>query len=160
MHQTFSSPPIAMLVKAINNDQLEGIPFMKAYLIRKYLPSSPATLKGRIKCPKAGIHSTYKEEAGRNRHAQKVQDKPIIIPEDEPASETHKVNNIFCYAAVADKQNGTMYLDATCTLPAMSLDGHQCYFIAYDYDSNYIFEIPMKDVTEDSIIEDFDQVFT
>ena len=40
MHQTFFifSPPIATLLKAINNGQLEGIPFMKPSLIRKHLP--------------------------------------------------------------------------------------------------------------------------
>ena len=41
----------------------------------------------------------------------------------------------------------------------MSLDDHQYYFIAYDYDTNYIFAIPIKNVTSDSIIEAFDQVF-
>ena len=42
----------------------------------------------------------------------------------------------------------------------MPLYGHQYYFIAYDYDTNYIFAIPVKDVTDGSIIEAFDQVFT
>eukprot|EP00956_Cyclotella_meneghiniana_P038360 scaffold152903_cov63-Cyclotella_meneghiniana.AAC.1 len=34
MHQAFFSPPAHTLIKAINNGQLEGIPFMKADLIR------------------------------------------------------------------------------------------------------------------------------
>ena len=130
MHQTFFSPPIATLIKAINNGQLEGIPFMKVDLICKHLPSSPITPKGRMERPRAGIRSTCKKKAGRKRHTKKLQDKPIIVPEDEPASETHKVNNIFYYAALSDKLNRTLYIDATGTLPEMSLDGHQYYFIA------------------------------
>jgi hypothetical protein len=43
MHQAFFNPPIHTLIKAMNNGQLEGIPFMKADLVRKYLAPSPAT---------------------------------------------------------------------------------------------------------------------
>ena len=44
----------------------------------------------------------------------------------------------------------------------MLLNGHryQYYFIAYDYDTTYIFAIPIKDAIDDSIIEVFNQVFT
>jgi hypothetical protein len=58
---------------------------------------------------------------------------PHIIPNDE------QTNNIFCFAALTDKQAGTIYTDATGALPTISLDGHPYYFITYDYNSNYIF---------------------
>ena len=41
-----------------------------------------------------------------------------IIPNDEP-----RTNNIFCYDALTDKQEGTLYTDATGAFPEMSLDG-------------------------------------
>ena len=37
---------------------------------------------------------------------------PVIIPNDEP-----QANNIFCYASLADKQQGTLYTDATGAFP-------------------------------------------
>ena len=77
-----------------------------------------------------------------------------------PTDETHEVNNIFCFAALADKQTGTLYTDVTGALPVRSLDGFQYYFVAYDYDTNYIFAIPIKDVTDETIIKAFDGVFT
>jgi hypothetical protein len=43
MHQAFLCPPNASLVKAINNEQLKGIPLMSADNVRKFLPKSPAT---------------------------------------------------------------------------------------------------------------------
>ena len=49
MHQSFSVPPIATLIYAIQNDQLEGIPFMKADLVQNYLLPLPAMYKGRTK---------------------------------------------------------------------------------------------------------------
>ena len=48
MHQTFFSQPKHSLIKAINNNQLKGIPFMQAELLRKYLARAPATPKGRM----------------------------------------------------------------------------------------------------------------
>ena len=113
-----------------------------------------------MKHPRAGISSTRKKEVGSESHERKSQDEPTIIPEEEPASETHKINIIFCYAALAEKQNGRLYTNATGVLPAMLIDGYQHYFIAYNYDTNYIFAITIEDVTENSIIGAFNQVLT
>jgi len=55
MHQSFFNIPIPTLLKAIDNEQLKGIPFMKADLVRKYLAKSPATSKGRMKRPRKGL---------------------------------------------------------------------------------------------------------
>ena len=54
-----------------------------------------------------------------------------------------------------------MYTDATGTLPlpTSSLDGDQYYFIAYVYDSNYIFAEPIKDVKDVTLVEAFQMVF-
>ena len=52
---------------------------------------------------------------------------PDIIPTDEP-----QTNNIFCYDALADKQEGKLYTDATGEFPEMSLDGRQYFSVAYD----------------------------
>ena len=42
----------------------------------------------------------------------------------------------------------------------MSLDGKQYYFFAYDYDTNYIFAIPIPDLKDATIINAFDSIFT
>ena len=57
------------------------------------------------------------------------------------------------------QEKGTFYTDNTGALPARSIDGHQYFFIAYDYDTNYIFAIPIKDVTDNSIMVAFESVF-
>ena len=52
MHQAFFSLPIQQIVDAAMNNRLEVIPFLsKPNLVRKYLPPSPATPKGRMKRP-------------------------------------------------------------------------------------------------------------
>ena len=137
------------------NNQLEGIPFLsKPNLIRKYLPPSPATPKGRMKRPRTGLRSTRKKVARKREVAAMRRAKK----ESEP-DEKNEANNMFCFAALADKQTGTMYTDQTGALPVRSRDGMQYFFIAYDYDTNYIFAKPISNLKDESIIAAFESVF-
>jgi len=52
-----------------------------------------------------------------------------------------------------------MYTDATGALLTISLDGHQYYFIAYDYNNSYIFAEPIKDIKDTTLVEAFQRVF-
>ena len=175
MHQSFLNAPIPTILTAIKNGHLDGIPLMKTELINKYLARSAVTSKGRMKRPRSGIRSTRKK--GPTKRPGVTEISPIeAINESRPheirTSEQHVsrilddyescegANNLFCYAALADTIKGTLYTDATGALPARSLDGNQYYFVAYDYDTNYIFAIPLKDLTNTSIIKGFDKVFS
>ena len=60
---------------------------------------------------------------------------------------------------MADKQTGIIYTDATGALPHVSLEGNQYYFVEYDYNTNAIFAIPMKDLKDNIIIAAFDVIF-
>ena len=42
----------------------------------------------------------------------------------------------------------------------MSLDGKQYFFVAYDYDTKYIFALPIANVQDKTIIKAFDKIFT
>eukprot|EP00804_Cyclotella_cryptica_P002616 CCRYP_010443-RA/>CCRYP_010443-RA protein AED:0.32 eAED:0.22 QI:0/-1/0/1/-1/1/1/0/664 len=162
VHQAFFSPPTHTLLKAINNGQLEGVPYMKSDLIRKYLAPSPATSKGRMKGLHMGIRST--------RPRGSKQPEPVHPLQEPSPTTTSTVNvipfdtiddsvcNVFCYAALADKQAGTMYTDATGALPAISLEGHQYYFVAYAYDPNYIFAKPLSNLKDETILTAFGEV--
>ena len=124
-----------------------------------------------MKKPKAGIRSTSKKlkSGGASKLGMETADSdsknetentptmptPVIIPNDEP-----QANNIFCYATLEDKQQGTLYTDATGALPEISPDGKQYFFVAYDYDTNYIFALPIANVQDKTIIESFDKIFT
>ena len=114
MHQCFFNAPIPTLIKAIQNKQLTGFPCMTVKNIKRYLAPSPATPKGRMKRPRTGIRSTttqqqreevQKEEENENKDAAAVnndrQARHMIPAEQEG-------NNVFCYAALADKNDGTL----------------------------------------------------
>ena len=155
MHQSFFSLLIQQIVDAAMNNQLEGIPFLsKPELIRKYLPPSPATPKGRMKRQRTGLRSTRKKVARKREVAAMRRAK-----KDSEPDEKNEANNIFCFAALADKQTGTMYTNQTGALPVRSLDGMQYFFIAYNYDTNYIFANPISNLKDESIIAAFESVF-
>ena len=105
MHQSFFSLPIQQILDAAMNNQLKGIPFLsKPDLIRKYLPPSPATPKGRMKQPRTGLCSTRKKVARKREVAAMRRAKK----ESEP-DEKNEANNIYFLASLADKQTGTIY---------------------------------------------------
>jgi hypothetical protein len=52
--------------------------------------------------------------------------------------------NLFCFAAFADKQTGTLYNNLTSTFPFISLEGNVCFLIVYHYESNAILALPIS----------------
>ena len=122
-------PPIATLIKTIDNEFLEGLQFMKLKLLLKYLTKSPATAKGRMKRPRKGIRSTRTIPQDRVTYViPNIEDQGMqLIPYYESPTEeytTVTVNNIYCFVALEDKEKGTLYMDATGALLSISLNGH------------------------------------
>ena len=68
-------------------------------------------------------------------------------------------NNVFCFAALAEKEKGTIYTDATDALPVLSLDGHQYYIVAYDYDDNFIEAKEVSDLKDETIVQTVQKIF-
>jgi hypothetical protein len=72
---------------------------------------------------------------------------------------TRLQTTFFCFAALADKNTGMFYTNATGALPVRSINGNQYYYVAYDYDTNYIDARPIEDLTDETIIKTFDEIF-
>ncbi|KAL7525922.1 hypothetical protein ACHAWF_002559, partial [Thalassiosira exigua] len=68
-----------------------------------------------------------------------------------PNANGARASNIFCFATLAGKHTGTIYTDCTDHLPAVSLEENYYFLIAYNYDNNYIFARPMKDVKDSAV---------
>lgn len=52
-----------------------------------------------------------------------------------------------------------MYTHATGALPVVTLEGNQYCFVAYAYDPNYIFALPLQNLEDETILEAFNCVF-
>ena len=68
-------------------------------------------------------------------------------------------NNVFCFAALAEKEKGTIYTDAMGAFPVLSLDGHQYYIVVYDYDNNFIEAKDVSDLKDEKIVETVQKIF-
>jgi hypothetical protein len=140
MHQIMFCPPIPTLIKAIENGQLRTFPHLTVKNVRKHLEPSPATAKGRIRMNRQGLRST-----------RQTANNPKTPPPPH--------NEVFCFAAVADKTQRTIYHDLTGRLPVMSLEGNQYFLVAYDYTINAILVRPVKDLESATIVTAFDSIF-
>ena len=105
--------PAATLEKAINNRQLKGIPMMTVKDIRRHLPPSPATPKGRMKRPRGGIRSTRRQNKDE---FEKELEEQLKLEEDMHPTDANATsegvttdNNIFCFAALAEKDEKEQY---------------------------------------------------
>ena len=158
MHQTFFVVPAPTLVKTITNKQLLGFPYMNLKDIRRHLPTSLATRKGRMKKPREGIRSTRKNSELVNKTQDNMQD---MHPTDgvSCSDNVQITNNIFCFAALADKEKGKVYTDATGALPIISLKRKQYYIVAYDYNNNYINAVPVSDLKDATIVDTIKTIF-
>ena len=115
-----------------------------------------------MKQPRPGIRSTRKNIKESNGEPVEIEHIAVhpnatqttMIPPDNDSN-----GNIFCFTALANKQQGTLYTNATGVLPLHSLDGNQYFSVAYDYDNNYVFAEPIPNEKYKSIVDTFQRIF-
>ncbi len=75
-----------------------------------------------------------------------------------PAHEACTMQDLFCFAALADANAGTMYSDLTSAFPVRSFKNMQYVLVAYVYDLNAIIVRAMSTRTDTSMITAFTEV--
>jgi hypothetical protein len=153
IHQTLCSPPAATLLQALQqSSELRTIPNLTLALIRNHLPQSTVTDKGHMRRHRANTAST------RNNHAAIIQAR-ADVDNIFPTHEACAVQDMFCFAVLADAHTGTMYTDLISAFPVRSFKNMQYIFIAYVYDLNAIVVRPMPSRTDAAFITAFTDVF-
>ena len=153
VHQSLCSPPAATLLQALHrSSELRTIPGLTPALIRNHLPRSTATDKGHMRRHRANTAST------RNNQAAIIQAR-ADVDNIFPTHEACAVQDVFCFAALADAHPGTMYTDLTGAFPVRSFKNMQYIFVAYIYDLNAIVVRPMPARTDAAFITAFTDVF-
>jgi hypothetical protein len=77
-----------------------------------------------------------------------------------PQRELCTMQDVFCFAALADTITGTMYTDITGAFPVCSFKSMQYIFVAYVYDLNAIIVRAMPSRTDASMVTAFTEVIT
>jgi hypothetical protein len=74
--------------------------------------------------------------------------------------EACSMQDMFCFAVLANANTGTMYMDLTGSFLVRSLKNMQYIFVAYVYDLNVIIVHAMPTCTNTAMITAFKEVFT
>jgi hypothetical protein len=152
VHQMLCSLPSTTLLQALDKStEMKTIPGLTPQLICTCLPRSTATDKGHMRRHCANTAST------RNNHANE-----LLAWAEVDRIPTHKacaVQDMFCFAALADANAGTMNTDLTGAFPVRTFKNMQHIFVAYVYDLNTIIVRPMPSRTDASFITAFTDIF-
>ncbi len=149
LHQCAFSPTIATWTKAINNGQFISWPDLTSAAVHKYLPPSPATDKGHRKRTQQNIRSTNKKENQESND----NNNPQMETMEEP-----KLMHLFCFAAIADLNKGTNFINNTGKLPVHSLEGYLYLMILYDHATNAI--APLQSMESTKFVKAFQKQVT
>jgi hypothetical protein len=153
VHQLFCSPLAAKLLQALTTStKLTTIPGLTPALIWSHLPSSMATGKGRMRCHHSRTALTD------NNHADIVQAQ-AKVNQMCPPHKACMVQDMFCFAALADATLGMMYTNITGAFAIWSFKNMQYIFVAYIYNLNAIIVRPMPPRTNSLFIAAFSKVF-
>ena len=150
-HQCLLSPPKSTLLKALANQPLTTFPGLDHNLISKHLPESTATDKGHMKRRRKNVRST------RNNQ-QAIVDARYEVADMNPTQQMCSALDMFCFAALADANEGTMYTDLTGKFPVRSYKNNQYIFVAYFYSLNAIIVRPMENRTDECMVATFKDI--
>ena len=138
-----------MIIKAIDTYFLEGLPLVKFKLIRKYLSNYSEMCKGRMKRPPNVIRSMRERPEDKVTYAISTIEylEPQLIPDGEAPTEEEPTGtvNIF-FRRIGGQRKVTIDTYENRSIPAIFLNGYQYVFIDYIYNTNYIFEKPIRNV--------------
>jgi hypothetical protein len=154
MHQLQCSTLAATLLHALTTStKLTTIPGLTLASICSHLPCSTATNKGHMR------HHRLRTASTCNNYTN------IILAQAEviqicPPHEACVVQDMFCFAALANAMLDTVYTTITGAFPVWSLKNMQYIFVAYIYYLNAIIVQPMPSHTNASCIATFSEVFT
>ena len=117
---------------------------MKA--VNKWLPTSTATIKGHLHRTCRNLQSTSKLK----QEEKEAYDHDMCPNEDKNAP-----CELFCYAALAEEFDNTIYSDATGKFPIPSYHGNRYVMVVYVYEPNAILVRPMKNREKETIVKNF-----
>ena len=88
-----------------------------------------------------------------------IRDARAQVDDMNPKEEMCHTQDMFCFAALADTNTGTMYTDLTGQFPVRSYKNMVYIFVAYIYDINAIISVPMPSRNDSAMVTAFQTVF-
>jgi hypothetical protein len=152
IYQALCSPPVTTLIQALKcRRELATIPSLTVHLINTHLPYSTATDKGHTRHHRQGIRSTQTMQLAimQARHD---------VDSLQPDKEICAAHDMFCFAALADLNTGTIYIDLPGTFPIRPFKFMQYIFVVYIYNLNAILVCAMPSKNNAAMITAFTKI--
>jgi hypothetical protein len=149
-HAALFSPSIKTLAEALRREYIIGFPGLTKETLYQHPPNSKAMIKGHLDQNKARNKSNNKTQQEQRLHSDPNTDDEELhnYPEPEkPYSRSH-----YCYSSTI-QITGQVFTDQTGRFPTQSSNGYNYIFCLYDYDSNYIDAVPIRNRSAESILE-------
>lgn len=177
IHASLFSPTLYTWVKALKSGLLTTFPTITEQQIQKHPPRSEATVKGHLKAIKKGLKKVIEPSPAANNvtpHLIPDEDmrqnetpaQPVEIETEEeniPSPPTQnddaedlRTQNIY---VKCEKITGQCYTDQTGRMTVTSVSGMNYVLVAYDYDSNLIWGVPIPTRTAAQIVKAYKQIY-
>ncbi len=139
-HMAMFSPAISTLAEALRRGHLLEFAGLTLQQLLKHPPQSIAMIKGHLDQEQQNLRSTKQPD-----HSAPSTDDHF------PPAENDGMHTHACYAAMLEP-TGQTYMDLTGRFVAPSSTGNNYILIVYDYDSNAILAVPLKNRKSETIL--------
>ncbi len=150
-HAALGSPAVSTLQRAVNKGLLHGFPGLTATAVRKHPPHTKATAMGHLDQSRQGQRPT--------EHCPELTPEELIeeyFP--TPSGDGNRTHHVF--VATTYEQPGQIFTDQTGKFIVPSHRGDVQFLICYDFDSNYISAIPMRNKTAEEHVRAYKEACT
>lgn len=160
-HATLFSPALTTLMKAVKNNFLIGFPGLTAAALLNHPPITAATAQGHLDQVRKNQRSTKK--AVDEQPLLPIMDQEEVSDEDDELypEQLTEGRTYHCYAAVvaATRNTGQVYSDQTGKFSVPGSSGATLVFVMYDYDTNSIHAVPLKNRSAPEIVKAYSTVY-
>jgi hypothetical protein len=155
LNATIGSLPVKTLCNANANDLLTSFPRLTSSAIRKHLPKSIPTTMGHMYMIRKGIRPTNKPTVNEIMN-EEIDPEPILDP-------PRHINNREHYVGVTiiafEELKGILATDLPGRFPTTSGQGNSYIMVMYDFDSNTINTVAIKNRKKKSLIKGYNDMY-
>ncbi len=151
LHACMGSLPPVTWIKAIDKDWFSTWPGLTSSAVRKHLSKSPMTVMGHMHRIRKGIRPSAK--ITREQLMQEENDPEPTL--DPPRGNIDRKHFVGVDAVKFEDLKGIISTDLPGRFPITSAQGNAYVFVMYDYDSNSILAVPIKNRRKQSLIQGY-----
>jgi hypothetical protein len=156
LHACVGSIPPATWIKAIGKDWFSTWPGLSTTAVQKHLPKSPMTVMGHMHRIRQGIRPSTKITMDAL-----MQEETTAEPNmDPPRGNIDRKHYVGVNAIKFEDLKGIISTDLPGRFPLTSARGNAYVFVLYDFDSNSILAVPIKNRTKHSLIQGYNTCLT